>query len=76
MQKLQQEFPEKAGLIRSLKLKDRHFSRLLEEYHEVDKTIHQHEESENGIAIEQLEALKIRRLHLKDRLHSLLEDND
>lgn len=74
MQNLQQEFPEKADLIRNLKLKDRHFARLLEEYHLLANEIHQHENSDIGLTIEQLEALKIRRLYLKDRLHNLLED--
>ncbi len=74
MQHLQHEFPEKADLIRNLKLKDRHFARLLEEYHALATEIYQHEISDNKLTIEQLEALKIRRLYLKDRLHNLLDD--
>lgn len=74
MQHLQQEFPEKADLIRNLKLKDRHFARLLDEYHALANEISLHEINEKGLTIEQLEALKIRRLYLKDRLHSLLDD--
>ena len=76
MQNLQHEFPDKADLIRSLKLKDRHFARLLEEYHALDEEIHQHESSPAALTIEQMETLKIRRLYLKDRLQSLLDDND
>lgn len=74
MQHLHNEFPEKADLIRNLKLKDRHFARLLEEYHELANEIHEHEISNNALSREQLEGLKIRRLYLKDRLHSLLDD--
>ena len=76
MQNLQHEYPEKADLIRILKLKDRHFARLLEEYHEIDKEIYQYEVDRASLSTEQMETLKIRRLYLKDRLQSLLEDND
>lgn len=76
MQSLQHEFPDKADLIRSLKLKDRHFARLLEEYHDIDKEIYQYETNNTSLSIEQMETLKIRRLYLKDRLHALLDDND
>lgn len=74
MPNLQHEFPEKADLIRNLKLKDRHFARLLEEYHELDSEIHQLQAANSNLSSEHLETLKIRRLYLKDRLHHLLDD--
>lgn len=74
MQHLQHEFPDKADLIRNLKLKDRHFARLLEEYHDLANKIYRHEINTHKLSLKQLEPLKIRRLYLKDRLHSLLDD--
>lgn len=64
-----QEFPDKAPLIRNLQLKDRHFSRLFEEYHLLGEEIQASQPSDV-----QLEALRIRRLYIKDKLLSMLED--
>ncbi len=67
---LEQEFPEKASLIKSLKLKDRHFARLFDEYQELGSALAQNP----AASLEKSEALKIRRLYLRDKLISMLED--
>ncbi|MEN9464196.1 MAG: hypothetical protein RL217_377 [Pseudomonadota bacterium] len=67
---LDQEFPEKANLIKNLKIKDRHFSRLFDEYQELGSALVQNPAASQ----EKTEALKIRRLYLRDKLISMLED--
>lgn len=69
-QTLDQEFPEKSSLIKSLKLKDRHFARLFEEYQELGSALSQ----AAALSPEKSEALKIRRLYLRDKLINMLED--
>ena len=67
-----QENPEQEEEIRSLMLKDRHFSRLLEEYQQINQQIKALAQQNNDL--EQLDELKIRRLYIKDRLLNKLED--
>ncbi|MFY9180343.1 MAG: DUF465 domain-containing protein [Venatoribacter sp.] len=67
-----QENPEQAEEIRSLMLKDRHFSRLLEEYQQINQQIKAL--AQQNTDLEQLDELKIRRLYIKDRLLNKLED--
>lgn len=66
-----QENPEQAEEIRSLMLKDRHFSRLLEEYQQINQEIEKL--TQRNTDTEQLDELKIRRLYIKDRLFNKLE---
>ncbi len=40
---LAEEFPDKIDLMHKLKVEDAHFSRLFEEYHEVNRAIHRAE---------------------------------
>ena len=42
---LHSEFPDMGDQIRSLKMKDRHFARLFDEYHEVDREVRKIEEA-------------------------------
>jgi len=66
------EFPEFREKIHALKMADKHFSNLFENYEEVDKTIVR---IENGIepnTDEYLEEQKKTRLHLKDQLYAML----
>lgn len=70
---LHHEFPEMNDEIRELKMKDRHFARLFDEYHEVDHEVHKIEEQSEAASDERLEELKMRRLHLKDDLYKMLK---
>ena len=67
------EFPEYKERIHHLKMEDRHFSRLFDEYHEVDSQLHRVEQGIEVHADEFVESLKLNRLHLKDELFSMLQ---
>lgn len=71
---LHNEFPEMAEQIRALKMKDRHFSRLFDEYHEIDREVRRIEEEVEAASDDRLEDLKMRRLHLKDDLYAMLKE--
>ena len=66
------EFPEFKEKIHDLKLKDRHFARMAEEYHELDKQVRRAEMEIDVMTDEALEDLKKRRLHHKDELYKML----
>jgi len=67
------EFPEYKEQIHQLKMEDRHFARLFDEYHEVDDQLHRIEQGIEVHADEFVETLKLRRLHLKDALFDMLK---
>lgn len=67
------EFPEYKEQIRNLKMEDRHFSRLFDEYNEVDTQLHRIEQEIEVHADDFVEGLKLRRLHLKDELYGMLQ---
>ena len=71
---LHNEFPEMGDQIRALKMKDRHFARLFDEYHDVDREARRIEEEVEPASDERLEGLKMRRLHLKDDLYAMLKE--
>ncbi|WGZ94679.1 MAG: YdcH family protein [Candidatus Thiothrix putei] len=67
------EFPEYKEQIHRLKMNDRHFARLFDDYHEVDGQLHRIEQEIEVHADEFVEGLKLRRLHLKDELYGILQ---
>ena len=67
------EFPEYKDRIHHLKMEDRHFARLFDEYHEVDAQLHRIEQSIEVHADDFVETLKLQRLHLKDELYGILQ---
>ena len=54
-------------------MEDRHFSRLFDEYHEVDSQLHRIEQAIEVHADDFVEGLKLRRLNLKDELYGMLQ---
>lgn len=70
---LHHDYPEMSEQIRSLKMKDRHFARLFDEYHELDREVRKIEEDVEPTSDEHLEQLKMRRVHLKDDLYTMLK---
>jgi hypothetical protein len=70
---LANEFPEHKERIHELKMNDRHFQRLFDEYHDVDKEIHRLEAADQPTTDEHMEELKKQRLSLKDELYRLLQ---
>ena len=69
---LSREFPEFKERIHELKQNDRHFSKLYEEYQEIDKQVFRIEEEIETPSDEFTENLKKKRLSLKDELYAIL----
>lgn len=66
------EFPEQRERIHELKTANAHFARLFDEYHEVDKEIARIEQEVAPASDDAAEALKRRRLTLKDEIFAML----
>ena len=66
------EFPEHRKRIHEMKLKNHHFSKLFDEYHELEHHIRRIENDIEPTTDEFLETLKKKRLLLKDQLYGLL----
>lgn len=69
---LHEEFPEQAEAIHALKTGNAHFARIAEEYHELNRSIHRMETNIEPVDDGTLEALKKRRLSLKDEIAQFL----
>lgn len=69
---LHNEFPEYDTLITQLKTNDKHFKGILDDYNQVNKTIHRLEVSEK-YTDEELTKLRKNRVKLKDNLLSILK---
>ncbi len=67
------ELPEYREQIHELKMNNQHFSRLFEEYHEVDHEVHRIETGAENTSDDYLEERKKRRLFLKDELLRMLQ---
>ena len=69
---LHHEFPEFDQKIHSLKVSDLHFRKRFDEYHEITNEIHRIESGAEATSDEALNQLRIKRVHLKDELYSIL----
>ncbi len=69
---LAEEFPDKTELMSQLKQSDAHFSRLADEYHEINRTVHRAET--NVEPMEELAEVELRkkRAALKDEIWAIL----
>ncbi len=65
---LAQDLPEYREAIHSLKMNDAHFSRMLEEYEDLDKKIVRIEQGLEHIPDLELDGLKMERVAMKDNL--------
>jgi uncharacterized protein YdcH (DUF465 family) len=70
---LANELPEYKEAIHDLKMSDRHFQVLFNDYHKVDKEIHRIEEGIENTSDAYLDGLKKTRLSLKDELFKMLK---
>ncbi len=70
------EFPEYKEKIHQLKMEDKHFANLFEEYQTIDAQLHRTEQGIEVHADDFVESLKLKRLHLKDELFALLQTNE
>jgi uncharacterized protein len=70
---LASEFPEYREKIHQLKMSGGHFSKLFEDYHQVNSEVMRLEAENVPVTDEAFEMLKKQRLHLKDELYQLLK---
>jgi len=68
------ELPEHKDTIHNLKISDKHFARLFDEYHEVDHEIHRIETEVETPSDDYTEEKKKQRLHLKDQLLKMIKE--
>ena len=69
---LAEEFPQFKAKIHELKLGNRHFKRLFEDYESLDKEINSIEQDSIAVSDEYAEGLKKKRVKLKDELYAML----
>jgi uncharacterized protein YdcH (DUF465 family) len=69
---LTKEFPELGDRVQKLANSDPEFSRLYEEYREVDQEIYRIEQQIENPSDTYTEDLKKKRVHLKDQLYAML----
>ena len=66
------EFPALKDRIHELKLGNAHFHNLFEEYHHLTRSVENMENEVTPVATVTEEAAKLRRVHLKDELYTML----
>lgn len=69
---LAEEFPEHTDRISELKQADAHFAELVDEYHEINRTIHRMETEVEPVATPTEEDTRKKRLALKDEISAYL----
>ncbi|MBF9232066.1 YdcH family protein [Microvirga alba] len=69
---LEDDFPNQAERIERLKKSNNHFARLLEKYRELNHAIHALDTHLDPKAQDEEEALKLRRVQVKDELAAIL----
>lgn len=69
---LNEEFPELRDRIRDLKATDAHFARLVDEYHDINRTVHRIENNVQPTSEDFEKQLRRQRLLLKDQIAELL----
>ncbi len=69
---LHEEFPNRADKIHELKTSNTHFSKLYDEYHEINRKVHTAETDIKPTSDEHLADLRKERLSLKDQLFAML----
>jgi uncharacterized protein YdcH (DUF465 family) len=67
------EFPEYKSQIHELKVNDHHFRRLFDGYHELTIDIEKMENEITPVATLTEEEAKMRRVHLKDELFTMIK---
>jgi len=67
------ELPEFKDKIHQLKMKNSHFSKLFDQYHDIEHEIHRIEAGAENTADDYLVSRKKKRLQLKDNLFAMLK---
>lgn len=71
---LAEEFPDKVDLMHELKQSDKHFAKLSEDYHEVNRAVHRAETNVEPTDDLNENELRKKRALLKDQIWALLAD--
>ena len=71
---LHHEFPEFNDKIHELKVHDRHFRKLFDEYHELTNLIEKMENEVTPVSTKVEEDAKLRRVLLKDAMYDMLKN--
>jgi len=71
---LAEEFPEYAEKLHHLKVTNQHFSRLADQYHEVNRAIHRAESTVEPMGEAAEAELRRKRLALKDEIARMLRE--
>jgi len=69
---LHHEFPQHNDRIHELKVNDKHFRKMFDEYHDIDHKIH-HIEGTEKFTDKELNELRLKRVQLKDQLLAIIE---
>ena len=70
---LADEFPAEAEKIHNLKVKDAHFARLIEEYHDVNRQVHRAESLIEPVSPVHEAELRQARMRLKDQIWKAIQ---
>lgn len=62
------DFPEHHHTIRHLKMHDKHFLKMYDDYHQIDGEIPEIKQNNSPVADDYLESCKVQRVQLKDPL--------
>lgn len=68
-----EEFPEFQEKITQLKQENAHFSKLYEEYHDINRAVHRAETDVEPTDDFHMEEMRKKRMHLKDELYGMLQ---
>ena len=71
---LSEEFPGKEAVLHELRAADAHAARLMDEYHEVNRTLHRAETNVEPMAEGEETRLRRVRMDLKDKIARLIRD--
>jgi uncharacterized protein YdcH (DUF465 family) len=71
-----EEFPGQADRIHQLKVTNGYFARLMDEYNELNRTIHRIESRVEPTSEDVEEEMKRRRVHLKDEIARMISAAD
>lgn len=71
---LRDDFPEFSDKIHDLKTSDKHFAKLFDEYHDVNRQVHRLEIGEDHASPTEEEQVRKVRMQLKDQLYNLLKE--
>ena len=69
------ELPEYRERIHELKISDKNFLKLFNQYHKIDHEVHRIEVGVENTSDEYLETQKKRRLYLKDKLFAMISSS-